>query len=476
MNQNLAETTARRNDVRVDLERRVAGAVLAWSAGSRRKPYLASDVLAVCPSRCFIGRETRVVMEAMRDVVEQGRDVDLISVVEALYRRAKDGQAPVHQADLAQWTVDAATMVTESSVMEASAVVAGEWRKDEAAVEAERALQGMRAFGASAENPLADLRKAQEILESGHGTGEPDFDARLDEYEVNLTTERTVRPVQSPWANLNRILRGGILPGELCILAARPSVGKSALALNWAWSVACSGRSVPLFSLEMSREQLLDRLVANVGGIDVGAFRQGLSRVEREKALLTVQSLRGRRLDIVDEGHLTVGEIRRRVRIAQRRKTPVGLVAVDYLQLVRPDDMHIPREQQVAGMSRGLKMMAKSLGVPVLLLAQLSRKGEESNREPVLSDLRESGAIEQDADIVIFLHQARKRNLNNPDEPVKFIVAKGRSSGVGRDHLVFRRVIQRFEESTDEAFYAAQKEEEERERPHWQEGDQGDLL
>ncbi len=133
---------------------------------------------------------------------------------------------------------------------------------------------------------------------------------------------------------------------------------------------------------------------------------------------------------------------------------------MDYLQLVTPDDRKTPREQQVAQMSRDLKIMAKGLFVPVILLAQLNRKSEEGGRSPMLSDLRESGAIEQDADIVIFLHQARQSW--HPDEPVQVIIAKGRNSGVGRCNLVFRRKFQRFEDSSqveyEQAIYAEREE------------------
>ena len=260
-------------------------------------------------------------------------------------------------------------------------------------------------------------------------------------------------------------MRGGILPGELAVLAARPSVGKSALALNMAYAVACSGNSGMVFSLEMSKQQLFDRLTANVGNIDLGRFREGLNAVERRKAKEAVAEMRGKSLVIFDDTGITVPEIRRRVRIAQRYHQQVSLVVVDYLQLVTPDDRKAPREQQVAQMSRALKLMAKDLCVPVLLLAQLNRKTEEGRRTPQLSDLRESGAIEQDADIVIFLHQARQ--AWQADEPVQVIVAKGRSSGVGKAHLVFHRRLQRFMDSNETAYADAIREEENAVNRQW---------
>lgn len=454
-----SEPAVTRSECRVSLEKQLAGSLLAFSGGAGRKPYLAADILAICPARCFIGHEARAVMEAASAIVARGEVVDLVSVAVELHRAAGGKGMAVHQATLASWAVNAGNLFTERAAHEAAATISAEWRKDEAAADVERALQSLRNFGEPLDLPLHNMRAAQETLDSGLGGEKVSLDARLDEYVEALTSARTSRPVQTPWASLTRILRGGTLPKELIVLAARPSVGKSAFALNWALSVARAGKAVVFFSLEMGREQMLDRLIANTGNIDLGAFRLGLTEEQRQKALYASESMRGLPLDIIDDAHVTIGEIRRRVRIAQRRKTPLGLVVVDYLQLLTPEDRRLSREQQVATMSRELKLLAKSLDVPVLLLAQLNRKGEEANREPIMSDLRESGAIEQDADIIIFLHQARRQTWH-PDEPVKFLVAKGRSSGVGRDTLIFRRRLQRFEESSDVAFAQAEKEEE----------------
>lgn len=341
-------------------------------------------------------------------------------------------------------------------------------------MELENGMEAMRSFGGQVDSVVESLRRAQGILDQDGLDGRDDLDACLDSYAAQIEQKGVCRPVKSPWESINRILRGGVLPGELLILAARPSVGKSALALNWGWSVACSGKAVPFFSLEMGKEQLVERLIANAGNIDLGAFRQGLNAWQKAEAGKTMLTMRGRPLEVIEQARMTVGEVRRRVRNMQRRRE-IGLVVVDYLQLVTPDDGRVPREQQVAAMSRGFKQLAKELGVPVLLLAQLSRKGEDANREPILSDLRESGAIEQDADIVIFLHQARRRTWH-ADEPVKFIIAKGRSSGVGRDSLIFRRRVQRFEASDDAAFETARREEEREMFPHYSETEQRELA
>lgn len=460
----------RRSEERALLETQLVGGIIAHSAG--RKPYLASDVTAICSRDMFLGPKAKAVFSAIQAVTERGENVDLVTIGQELKAQAKTGKGKpaVELADLALFTANANGMITEQSVIRAANTVAEEWRKDVAALELEKALQAMRVFSEPTDAAISCMLEAQNVLDSGWTAQDALLDRKLDAYERKLAApEKHVKPTKTPWDNLNRILRGGVLPGELVILAARPSVGKSALALNWALSVASSGLLAQFYSLEMGEEQLVERMLANAGGIDVGGFRQGLTPHQRRLAFEAVGALRGKAFELYDDATVTVGEIRRRVRLAQRQKKNVGLVVVDYLQLVTPSDGRVPREQQVAAMSRGFKLLAKDLNVPVLLLAQLSRKGEDANREPILSDLRESGSIEQDADIVIFLHQAR-RSYSNPSEPVKCIVAKGRSSGVGAENLAFNRREQRFTDSTEAEFVRAYNDDR-----RWVAGEQGEL-
>ena len=465
-----AEKAAQRSDERVSLEHQLVGSVMYHALG---KPYLAADVLAVCPPDVFVSPKAKCVMAALRAVVTRGERVDFVTV--GLEIKAQgNGKPALSGDDFARFTFAAGNAITENSVLYTARKIAEEWRKDLASVQLSLALQGVHTFGEPLDSPLAYIREAQSILDADIGMAGSDFDALLDAYGAELDKpENRYNPVPTPWYKLNRILSGGVLPGELVVLAARPSVGKTAFALNWAWSVACSGKTTVLFSLEMARQQLFDRLTSNIGNVDLGAFREGLSEGQRVHAKVAVEKMRGKPLVVIDDTRVTLGEIRRIVRIAHRKKKQIGLVVVDYLQLMTPEDRRIPREQQVAEMSRGLKLLAKDLLVPVLLLAQLNRKNEEARREPVLSDLRESVAIEQDADVVIFLHQARQAWY--ADEPVKTIVAKGRSSGVGREDLVFRRKVQRFEESDDQAFKSAQAEEYAA-NSHWSESEQDRLL
>lgn len=415
-----------------------------------------ADVREILEPDDFISPAHRLIYAACLDLWKSSAPVDLITVRAALKNDAlleEVGGVP-YLATLAETTVSTARAAYYASVVKEKAQLRRLITTSAGIVE--------RAYlpGTTAEEVIseadAQVREIAELYQACTGRKTPDLDTQIKAYLAELDAGKMLLPIKSPWLPLNKILRGGILPGELAILAARPSVGKSAFALNWAYSVASSGEYALIFSLEMATKQLFDRLMANVAGVDVGSFREGLSSQERVKVQLASDKVRSRKLLVFDEPRTTLGSIRRHVRKAQQAGR-VGLVVIDYLQLVTPEQRSPSREREVAEISRGLKLLAKEFEIPVLLLAQLNRKSEEGKREPVLSDLRESGSIEQDADIVMFLHTARA--IWHPDEPVRVIVAKGRSSGVGRCNLVFRRREQRFEESDEKSFSMAQEQE-----------------
>ncbi len=201
-------------------------------------------------------------------------------------------------------------------------------------------------------------------------------------------------------------LTSGLQPSELIVIAARPSVGKTAFALNIAANVALHGqRQVAIFSLEMSKESLLMRLLSDHARIDAHKFRTGhLSRDDRSKITRSLMELAEVPLWIDDAGGTTVLEMGAKCRRMARDKG-LSLILVDYLQLVTGRGRFNTRNEEVASITRGLKAIAKELKVPVVVLSQLTRAPEKDDRGPRLSDLRDSGAIEQDADVVMFIHR-----------------------------------------------------------------------
>lgn len=247
-------------------------------------------------------------------------------------------------------------------------------------------------------------------------------------------------------------LTWGFQRTDLIILAARPSMGKTALALNIAETIALSTKGerghVLIFSLEMAALQLMQRLVCSRARVNMKLLRDGfLSRngEESQRLMIAGEEIANAPLTIDDSSGIPVSYIRAKSRRIHQR-SPLAFIVVDYLQLIAAGDSRTPREQQVAEASRGLKALAKELNVPVMVLSQLNRGADEDGR-PRLSHLRESGAIEQDADVVLML--ARPKDADDQfqvaADSADLIVAKQRNGPVGTVKLTFLRDITRFE-------------------------------
>ncbi len=241
----------------------------------------------------------------------------------------------------------------------------------------------------------------------------------------------------------------GFHPGELTILAARPSVGKTALALNIAVNIAKGGSGVPIFSFEMSRESLLTRVLCSLARVDMLKFRAGyLDEDERYRIQKAIAAACELPLFIDDNAASNLDQMHQKI-IRLKDRSGVALVIVDYLQLMRGNSNRENRNQEVSELSRGLKLMARELKVPFLVLSQLSRASEKrpDGHRPQLSDLRDSGSIEQDADLVGFIH--REELYKRDDLSVKgmadLIIAKQRNGPIGTIKLLFRHALTQFE-------------------------------
>ncbi len=249
-------------------------------------------------------------------------------------------------------------------------------------------------------------------------------------------------------------LTAGLQPTDLIIIAARPSMGKTAFALNVAMRSAV-GHNVPtaIFSLEMSMEQLMMRMLCSWGKVNLKNLRTGYINDEDWKRLYdSADFLSKAPIYIDDTPALSSLELRARCRRLKSEKN-LELVIVDYLQLMRASRRIDSREQEISEISRSLKALAKEINVPVVALSQLNRKVEErTNKRPVLSDLRESGAIEQDADLIIFLYRddAYNKKEDNPRKGIaEIIVGKQRNGPVGKVDLAFLERFTAFENLTD---------------------------
>lgn len=250
----------------------------------------------------------------------------------------------------------------------------------------------------------------------------------------------------------------GLHGTEMIVLAARPSMGKTSFAMNIAEHAALPKRGSPVgvlvFSLEMGADQLAMRLLCRRARVNMKRVRDRMLTKEELKALSQAGSeLKQSHLWIDDSSHINILELRAKARRIQQKHNNLGLIVVDYLQLIAGTDNRVPREQQIAEISRGMKGLAKELNVPVIVLSQLNRASEKEQRQPRLSDLRESGSIEQDADVVFLLAKDRDSS-DNASVPsgirkIELIIAKQRNGPVGGVPLTFIPDYTSFENYTE---------------------------
>ena len=293
-------------------------------------------------------------------------------------------------------------------------------------------------------------RRIFSILESQGDTGSFEIADILLEAFARLEERQSkagdVTGITSGFTDLDRQTTG-FQPTELIILAARPSMGKTALVCNIAEAVARkSGKGVLLFSLEQSNLELAERFLSITARIDGHAIRAGtLTDAQHDAMVQASDDLSKLPLFIDDKPARTMTQMAAIAR-RQHRKSPLGVIIIDYLQLIEPDDKSSPREQQIAQISRRLKFLAKELKIPVIALAQLNRGVElREDKRPRLADLRESGSIEQDADMVMFLHRPDAYDPEDRPGEAEIIVAKHRSGPTGLIRLTWRKEYMRFE-------------------------------
>ena len=247
-------------------------------------------------------------------------------------------------------------------------------------------------------------------------------------------------------------LTSGLHPNELIIIAARPAMGKTAFALNIATNAAISsGKSVAIFNLEMGAEQLMFRMISALGAVEGNKLKTGrLTHDDWKKVNEAMSELADAPIFIEDTPGITIGEIRAKCRRLASQGNGLGLIVIDYLQLISGGPGYgNNRQQEVSDISRSLKTMAMELGVPVIALAQLSRSVEgRENKRPIMSDLRESGSIEQDADIVTFLYRDDYYNKTTIEENnvslSELIIGKHRNGATGTIELLFEKNISNF--------------------------------
>lgn len=286
-----------------------------------------------------------------------------------------------------------------------------------------------------------------------------ELEARQERYRELGDREGELTGVPSHFSDVDKMLNG-LNRSNLMILAARPAMGKTAFALNVAENVCFkSNISVGIFSLEMSAEQLVHRMVCSRSGVESSRIKTGkLDNSEFQSVVYSVGEMQKHVMVIDDKPGLKITDLRARAR-RMKESYNIGLLVIDYLQLLSGSGTNRTtenRQSEISEISRMLKNLARELDIPILCLSQLSRKVEERpGHRPMMNDLRESGSIEQDADIVMFLFRREYYDPNDKPGMAELIVAKNRHGGIGNINLTYRKEIVRFSDYTADRYDAS---------------------
>ena len=409
--------------------------------------YAAEKCLESLQKELFYSEAHGRIFQAMSDLVEAGKPLDITTLTAELDRKKWLSQVGgvEYISELVNIVPSAANIDQYIAIVEENAI------KRRLIEEATQIVTD----GYQSTEQLSDLldraeMKILNVVKTRKGTEfrsiqDVLFKAQQD-LEKLAQTKGEVTGISTGFYDIDK-LTSGLHPNELIIIAARPAMGKTAFAVNLAMNVAMNqDKAVALFNMEMSAEQLAMRMLASAGQIDQNKLKTGrLEHNDWKRVNEAISRLADSNLFIDDTPGMTIGEIRAKCRRLASSENRLSMVVIDYLQLINGSAKYAgQRQQEVSEISRSLKTMAMELGIPVIALAQLSRSVEgREDKRPLLSDLRESGSIEQDADIVAFLYRDDYYNkeaaIDANTSKSEFIVSKHRSGPTATIELIFRR-------------------------------------
>jgi replicative DNA helicase len=407
-----------------------------------------SDVVAILKADQFAAPKHETIFRAVLDVYSNGDPVDPITVSAELTKRGEiskvGGAAYLHH--LVQTVPTAANAEYYAEIVHEKAVLRG----------LEKAGRSIAAMAYAQEGELADIcNQAQTAVYAATEVSHADeedvplgdvMEGMLDELDANQNRKDEITGVPTGLRDLDA-LTNGLQPGQLIIIAARPAMGKSTLAVDFARSCSIKhSRTSQIFSLEMGRNEVAMRINSAEARVALHHMRMGtMTDDDWTRLARRTPEVSAAPLYIDDSPNITLNHIRARAR-KRKAKNGLALIVVDYIQLMESDTRTENRQQEVSKISRGLKLLAKELEVPVIALSQLNRGPEQrTDKKPVISDLRESGAIEQDADMVILLHREDAYDKESPRAgEADLIVAKHRNGPTAIITAAFQGHYSRF--------------------------------
>lgn len=399
----------------------------------------------------FYHHSHKVIFQIMQEQVSKERPIDVLTIAESLKERGQlqEVGGDVYLFELAKNTPSVANITAYADIIRERSVL-----RQLISVAQDIADRAYQPAGMNSVEILDEAeRKVFAIAEQGNSSGTGPVSIKtvlastVDRIDHLYHSTDTITGLSSGYKDLDE-MTSGLQPADLVIIAARPSMGKTTFALNIAEHAAIrSKKPVLVFSLEMPSESLAMRLLSSLGHINQQNLRTGkLTDEDWPRITSAMGMLSQAQLFIDDTAALSPAEVRSRARRLAKEHGQLGLIMVDYLQLMQVPGLSENRVLEVSEISRSLKALAKELGVPVIALSQLNRSLEQrADKRPVMSDLRESGSIEQDADLILFIYRDEVYNEDSPDKgTAEIIIAKQRNGPIGKVRLTFQGQYTRF--------------------------------
>ncbi|MCG8668062.1 MAG: replicative DNA helicase [Pseudomonadales bacterium] len=409
------------------------------------------DVSEIVSDVDFYRRDHRLIYSAMFQLAEQAKPFDVITLSEVLDNSGALDQAGgmAYLAELAKNTPSASNIKAYAEIVRDRSVL-----RQMIQVSNEVAENAFDPQGRSTNELLDEAeRKVFAIAEQGQKKGGPQgikniLKSTVDKIDELFSNDEAMTGLTTGFTDLDE-MTSGLQPSDLVIVAARPSMGKTTFSMNLVENaIIRTGKSALVFSMEMPSESIVMRMLSSLGRIDQTRIRSGkLEEEDWPRFNSAISMLAEQKLFIDDQGGLSPVEVRARARRVARDVGEIGIILVDYLQL-----MQVPgaasRVEEISEISRSLKGLAKEMNCPVVALSQLNRSLEQRpNKRPVMSDLRESGAIEQDADVIMFIYRDEVYNEDTEDKGVaEIIIGKQRNGPIGSLRLAFLGKYTRFED------------------------------